>query len=111
MPERGKTIVTFFGAYLIGKSVLNLILGFSAANLISLGIAVVMAALWFFGVKYTNYIIPGIMAFVVLWHLKDNITGFPGTWIYLVEAVVDIAVAACTVLVPDIKAHFQKDEA
>ena len=109
MPERGKTIVTFFGAYLIGKSVLNLIIGFSMGNIISLVIAVVMAALWFFGVKYTNYIIPAILVFVVMWHLKDNITGFPGTWIYLTEAAVDIAVAACTVLVPDIKAHFERD--
>ena len=109
MAERGRTIVTFFGAYLIGKSVLNLILGFSMGNIISLVIAVVMAALLFFGVKYTNYIIPAILVFVVMWHLKDNITGFPGTWIYLVEAVVDIAVAACTVFVPDIKAHFERD--
>ncbi|MBP0973492.1 MAG: hypothetical protein J5851_06250 [Oscillospiraceae bacterium] len=109
MPERGRTIVTFFGAYLIGKSVLNLILGFSMGNIISLVIAVVIAALWFFGVKYTNYIVTVILLFVVVWHLKDNITGFPGTWLYLTEAVVDIAVAACTVFVPDIKAHFERD--
>ncbi|MCR4647358.1 MAG: hypothetical protein K5695_18445 [Oscillospiraceae bacterium] len=109
MAERGRAIVTCFGAYLIVKSVLNLIIGFSMGNIISLVIAVVMAALWFIGVKYTNYIIPAILVFVVMWHLKDNITGFPGTWLYLVEAVVDIAVAACTVLVPDIKAHFERE--
>ena len=109
MPERGKTIVTFFGAYLIGKSVLNLILGFSMGNLISLGIAVVMAALWFFGVKYTNYIVTFILLFVVLWHLRTNLIELPGTWLYLTEGIIDTAIGFCTLFVPDIKAHFERD--
>lgn len=108
MAERGRTILIFFGAYLIAKSILNLILGFSFWNIVSILIAVAMAALLFFGVKYTNYIIPAFLVLVVLWHLKDNVTGFPGTWIYLLEAVMDVAVAVTTVLQPDIKAYYEE---
>lgn len=110
MAERGRMILVFFGAYLIAKSVLNLIIGFSVGNIVAVLMAVAMAALLFFGVKYANYIVPGILVFVVAWHLKDNITGFPGSWLYLLEAVVDVAVAVTTVFQPDIKAYFESKE-
>ena len=109
MPERGRTILLFFGAYLIGKSILNLVLGFSVGNIVSVAVAVVMAGLLFFGVKFTNYIIPAFLAGVVLLHLKANIDGFPGTWLYLTEGLLDLAVAGTILFQPDIKAYFNRE--
>ena len=63
----------------------------------------------FFGVKFTNYIIPAFLAGVVLLHLKANIDGFPGTWLYLTEGLLDLAVAGTILFQPDIKSYFNRE--
>ncbi len=107
--ENGKKLVTGIGIYLVAKAILNLIIGFSGGNVVSLVLAVVFAGALILGIKYANYVVAAILAFTVIWHFKDNVTNLPANLIYLIEGLLDIGVAALLVCAKDIKAHFGQD--
>ena len=105
--ENGKKIVLGIGAYLILKSVLNLILGFSTANVVYLILFVVFAVLLVMRIPYISYIVAGFLAIVVLMNIGNNLANIGGNWIYLVEGLLDVGCAALLVLQKDVRAYFK----
>lgn len=106
--QKGKSIAVGIGAYLIGKFILNTILG--SFNLTDLIIAVVLAVIMVLGLKFTNYVASGVLACIVLLHLKDNLTNIGSNWIYLVEALADIACIVLLCLHKDVREHFTSEK-
>ena len=105
--ENGKKIVLGIGAYLILKSVLNLILGFSTANVVYLILFVVFAVLLVMRIPYISYIVAGLLAIVFLMNIGNNLANIGGNWIYLVEGLLDVGCAALLVLQKDVRAYFK----
>ncbi len=93
--ENGKKIVLGIGAYLILKSVLNLIL------------FVVFAVLLVMRIPYISYIVAGFLAIVFLMNIGNNLANIGGNWIYLVEGLLDVGCAALLVLQKDVRAYFK----
>ena len=54
--ENGKKMITVVGAYMILKGILNLILGFSASNLVSLLFAAVLIFAMLKRIPYSQYV-------------------------------------------------------
>ncbi len=100
----GKNISMCIGVWLIIKGILNLILGFSAGNLISLILAVVIIYIFNMGIKYSNYVVAVLLAIVVIKNLPYNISHFQV--IYLLEAVVDAVCICFLVANKEVKQHF-----
>ena len=90
MAEAGKKWVFGIGLYLIVKSVLNLILGFSGANIVMLILAVAALVLMF------------------LINLGGNLSNLGSQWIYLLEGLLDVGAAAVLVFEKNVKAFFGK---
>lgn len=105
--ENGKKIVLGIGAYLILKSVLNLILGFSTANVVYLILFVVFAVLLVMRIPYISYIVAGFLAIVFLMNIGNNLANIGGNWIYLVEGLLDVGCVALLVLQKDVRAYFK----
>ena len=109
--ENGKKIVLGIGAYLILKSVLNLILGFSTANVVYLILFVVFAVLLvmhFRGLpSFSPLLFKGFLAIVFLMNIGNNLANIGGNWIYLVEGLLDVGCAALLVLQKDVRAYFK----
>ena len=99
----GKTVVTIVGAWMVLKSVVNLLLGFSLSNVVSLVVAFLLAGILIAGVKYTNYIVAFILAVVVLKNLGYNLTNLQ--FLYLAEAVVDVVCILGLVLNKNVKEY------
>ncbi|WP_298482044.1 hypothetical protein [uncultured Ruminococcus sp.] len=108
MAETGKKWVFGIGLYLIVKSVLNLILGFSASNLIMLIVSVVALVLMLSRVPYINYIVAVFLVIMFLMHVGDNISNFRGQWFYLLEGLLDLGAAAVLAFEKNVKAFFRK---
>lgn len=108
MEETGKKWVLGIGAYLIVKSVLNLILGFSGANLVMLIVSVVALILMLYRVPYINYIVAVWLALTFLLHVGSNISNFSSQWIYLLEGILDLGAAAVLVFEKNVKDYFGK---
>ena len=105
--ENGKKIVLGIGAYLILKSVLNLILGFSTANVVYLILFVVFAVLLVMRIPYISYIVAGFLAILIIMNIGKNLANIGGNWIYLVEGLLDVGCAALLVLQKDVRAYFK----
>ena len=105
--ENGKKIVLGIGAYLILKSVLNLIFGFSTANVVYLILFVVFAVLLVMRIPYISYVVAGFLAIVFLMNIGNNLANIGGNWIYLVEGLLDVGCAALLVLQKDVRAYFK----
>ena len=105
--ENGKKIVLGIGAYLILKSVLNLILGFSTANVVYLILFVVFAVLLVMRIPNISYIVAGFLAIVFLMNIGNNLANIGSNWIYLVEGLLDVGCAALLVLQKDVRAYFK----
>lgn len=108
MAETGKKWVFGIGLYLIVKSVLNLLLGFSASNLIMLIVSVVALVLMLSRVPYINYIVAVFLAIMFLMHVGNNISNFGSQWLYLLEGLLDVGAAAVLVFEKNVKAYFGK---
>ncbi len=107
--ENGKKLCMGIGIYLIAKAVLNLILSFSLTNILQIVIAGAFLAVLVLGIRYSNYVVAALLALVVIWHFKDNVTNLPANLIYLIEGLLDIGVAALLVCAKDIKSHCNPD--
>lgn len=101
-----KTIVTGISGWLVVKSVLNLLLGFSFGNLVAVAIAVVIGIVLLAGVPYANYVVSAFLAIVVLKNLPFNIMFFQ--IIYLLEGVIDVGCILLLCLGKGMKEHFSR---
>lgn len=111
MAETGKKMALAVGIYLIIKNVLNLILGFSFGNVITLAAAGVVFLLLYKRIPYTNYIIAAYLLLLFLAHFWTNITNLGNGWIYwlyLAEGLLDLGAGALLVFSKDIKAYYQR---
>lgn len=108
MEATGKKWVFGIGLYLIVKSVLNLILGFSGLNLIMLIVAVVALVLLLCRVPYINYIVAVWLVLMFLMHVGSNISNIGSQWLYLLEGLLDVGAAVVLVFEKNVKAYFGK---
>lgn len=84
----GKSIITGISIWIVLKSILNLIFGFSFGNIISLVITVGLAILLMAHVPYMHYVASVLLGIVVLKNLPYNLMNFQ--ILYLLEAAVDV---------------------
>ena len=99
MAEAGKKWVFGIGLYLIVKSVLNLILGFSGANIVVLMLG---------RIPYIQYIVAVWLVLMFLINLGGNLSNLGSQWIYLLEGLLDVGAAAVLVFEKNVKAFFGK---
>lgn len=102
----GKRISVLIGIWLMIKGVLNLLLGFSFGNLISLVVAFGFAYVLYIGMPYANYIIAFLVAIVVIKNFPYNLVHLK--IIYLVEAVIDAYCVYLLVANEGVRKHFAK---
>lgn len=101
--QQGRTISLVVGAYLIIKSVINLILGGGVMDIV---ISAAEAAVLYTGLMYLNYVVAALVAVVALIHLPANLSNISNNLIYLLEGVADIICAVILCVVPSVKEHF-----
>ncbi len=109
MAETGKKWVVGIGLYLMVKSILNLFLGFSASNVVTLVVSLVIFVLLVQRVPYIQYIVAVYLALLFLAHIGTNITNFSSNWIYVLEGLLDVGCAAVLVFEKNVKAFFRRD--
>lgn len=102
----GKKLSVLVGIWLMIKGVLNLLLGFSIGNFITLIAAVVFAYVLYIGMPYANYIIGALVAIIVIANLPYNLLHLQ--IIYLVEAVIDAYCVYMLFTNANIKEHCSK---
>lgn len=103
----GRKYVTAIGLYMVVKSILNLVLGFSVQNAVNIVINGALAYFMMKSHKFSNIVAAVLLAVVALMNLGNNISGLPGTTIYLIEGVIDLSAAALLLFNKDIKSHFE----
>lgn len=104
--DKGKKTALAIGVYVIVKAVINgLIGGFSLADI---AVAFAMCGVLVAGVKFCNYVVAAILAFVVLKNLGHNLSDISANFIYLTEAAADIVSAAILVFSKDIKSYIKQ---
>lgn len=118
MSGTGKKMVLITVVYMLAKAVLNLILSPSGANVVTLIMYLVLSFLMiapsntfpaisgFF--KYSNYITAVYLGLTVLAHISYNLSNLPGTWLYLVEALLDIGVIVLICVQKDARLFFKE---
>lgn len=103
--ENGRRMSVGIGVYLIVKCVVNMIIG-GGLDISGLLIAAGLSCVLWLGIQYTNYVVAGILAIIVLVHLPANISNISSNLIYLIEAVIDIGCAVLLCTNSNIKEHF-----
>lgn len=106
--KQEKKWVFGIGLYLIVKSVLNLILGFSGANIVMLILAVAALVLMLGRIPYIQYIVAVWLVLMFLVNLGGNLSNLGSQWIYLLEGLLDVGAAAVLVFEKNVKAFFGK---
>ena len=91
MANAGNKWMSLIGAYMIVKGIVNLILGFSVGNIVTLLISGVLAFLIIKGVPYMNYVTGAYLALMSVIHIIPNIQGHH--WFYLAEGIIDLIAA------------------
>ena len=104
--ENGKKMITVVGAYMILKCILNLILGFSANNVVSLLFAAVLIFAMLKRIPYSQYVTAIFLALIFLVNLPANLSNLGSNWIYLVEGLLDVGAAAILSFHKDVKDYF-----
>lgn len=102
----GRKISMWIGIWLVIKGVINLILGFSVGNVISLFAAGAIVYIFNLGIPYTNYIVAALMAIVIIKNLPYNISHVQ--ILYLAEAVVDAIGVYILIANKEVNEHFKK---
>ncbi|MBR1749539.1 MAG: hypothetical protein IJ740_01475 [Ruminococcus sp.] len=100
----GRNLVGLAGLWFIVKGVLNLILGFSFTNIVTLAVFVFLAYLMLQKKPTINIVTAIALVAIVLIHIKDNIVNF--RILYLAEAAVDVVVAYILVFNKDVREFF-----
>lgn len=99
----GRNLIGITGLWFIIKGILNLVLGFSFGNVVTLVLFAALAYLMLQKKPMTNYITAALLVVVVLIHIKDNIANF--RILYLGEAAVDVICAYILVLNKDVREY------
>ncbi len=107
MRETGRKWVVGIGAYLIIKSVLNLLLGFGVSNLVMLLVSIVALVLMLHRVPYISYIVAAFLLIQFLVHIGSNISNIGSQWLYLLEGILDLGAAAVLVFEKNVRAFFR----
>ena len=102
----GRKIAMWIGIWLVIKGVINLILGFSVGNVISLLAAGAIVYIFNLGIPYANYIVAALMAIVIIKNLPYNISHVQ--ILYLAEAVVDAIGVYILIANKEVTEHFKK---
>ncbi len=105
--ESGKNTCLVIGGYMVVKSIINLILGFSTGNIITLLVSAALAFTLVAGIKYLNYATGAYLAVVFLMHVAGNVSGHH--WFYLAEGIIDVIAAFILFTSSNVKAHFEKE--
>lgn len=103
--EKGRTYVIIVIAYLVLKTLLNMLVG-GGFNFGDVLFTVLAAVAMFSGLQYLNYAVAAIMALTVLSHLPANLKNLPSSILYLIEGVIDAGAVVLLVLQNDVKEHF-----
>lgn len=103
----GKNTCLVIGGYMVVKSIVNLILGFSTGNIITLLVSAALAFTLVAGIKYLNYATGAYLAVVFLMHVAGNVSGHH--WFYLAEGIIDVVAAFILFTSSNVKAHFEKE--
>lgn len=106
--ENGRRMVFVVGAYMVLKGILNLILGFSASNVISLLFAVVLAFAMLKKIPCSQYVTAIFLVLIFVVNLPGNLSNLGKNWIYLIEGLLDIGAAAILVFHKDVKDYFAR---
>ena len=91
MANAGNKWMSLIGAYMIIKGIINLILGFSVGNIVTLLISGALAFLIIKGVPYMSYVTGAYLALMSVIHIIPNIQGHH--WFYLAEGILDLIAA------------------
>ena len=102
----GKTMVTGISVWIVIKSLLNLIIGFSFGNVVTLVVAIGLAILLLANAPYINYVVAILLGIVVLKNLPYNLLNFQ--ILYLSEAVIDVIAIVLLVAVKDVRELFAR---
>ena len=101
----GRNLIGITGLWFIIKGILNLVLGFSFGNVVTLVLFAALAYLMLQKKPMTNYITAVLLVAIVLIHIKDNIKGFQ--MLYLAEAAIDCVCAFTLVANKDVREYFK----
>ena len=104
----GRNLVGLAGLWFIGKGILNLFLGFSITNLVTVVVFAFLAYLMLQKKPTINVITAIALVALVLIHIKDNIVNF--RVIYLAEAAVDAVIAYILVFNKDVREYFGQND-
>ena len=106
--NNAKGMCTRISVWLIIKVVINWLIG-GGLNFRDLVVAVLLAAGLITGkIPFFNYISAVIIGAVALYYLPGNISGLPGSFIYLIEAIVDVICVIILCTNKDVKDYFPK---
>lgn len=108
METTGKNWVIGISAYLILKSILNLILGFSASNVVMLIVMIVAAVLMLRKIPFVQYILALLLVILFLSNFWNNVTHLGSNWLYFIEGILDVGCAAVLVFEKNVRAFFKK---
>lgn len=100
----GRNLCGIIGGWLVVKGIINLIVGFSFGNIITLLISAALAYLLISGKPFMNYVTAVIVAAVVIAHIFTNIKN--GYVLYIIEAIIDVVCVIQLLVNKDIKEHF-----
>ena len=106
--SNAKGICTGITIWCVIKVVINMLIGggFDLVGLIvwaAIGLVLISGKVPFF-----NYITAVILGAIALYHLPGNLTGLPGSLVYLLEAAVDIVCVIILCTNKDVKDYFPK---
>ena len=99
----GRNLIGVIGLWFVIKGVLNLVLGFSFVNVVTLVVFLVLIYLCLQKKQAVNIITAVALVAIVLIHIKDNIVNF--RILYLIEAAVDVGCAYILVLNKDVREY------
>lgn len=102
--SKGASYTSLIAGYMVLKSVINLVLGFSTGNIVTLLLNIAFAYFLHKGTSKFNYVAGIFLAAVMLMNVKANISG--QQWFYLAEGIIDIICAAALFISRDIREYF-----
>ena len=93
--------------WMVLKSLLNLIIGFSGYNVFMLAVSAGLGYTLIKGLPYMNIVTAVLLGFVAVSHLWDNLTN--ARLLYLAEAVFDALCVVTLVLPKQMREHFKNE--
>ena len=103
--NKGKMLCTAVGAYMVIKSVINLVFGFGFMNIVWLVVNILLAGALVKGRQPFDIVTGVFLALMFLLNVKNNISGHQ--WFYLGEGLIDAVCAAGLFINKDMKSHFR----